>query len=84
MLYVDGAALFSPSANVLDMEIKSLQTAFDITDESMLQDYLGIDFTRHPNGVIELQQHKTIDNCLKIIGMGDDKVIQFPPKMDEN
>ena len=73
VLYVDDATLFSSSALVLNAEIKSLQTAFDLTGEGELQDYLDTHFTRHTNGLIELQQQKTIDNCLEIIGMGDDK-----------
>ena len=45
VLYVDDAAFFSPSVTVLDAEIKSLQTAFELTDDSKLQDYLGTCFT---------------------------------------
>ena len=72
VLYVDNAALFSPSAKALNTEIQSLQTAFDHTDEGELQDYLGTHFTRHPDGMVESQQYKMINNCLKIIGMGYD------------
>ena len=71
-MYVDDAVLFSPSAKALNTEIQSLQTAFYLTDEGELQDYLGTCFTWHPDGMVELEQYKTIDNCLKLIGMGND------------
>ena len=73
VLYTDDAAFFSPSAQAIDDEIASLKKAFDLTDEGELQDYLGTRFIRHTNGRMELQQQKSIDNCLKLLGMGEDK-----------
>ena len=48
----------------------SLKQSFDLTDEGNLQDYLGTRLTKHPDGRIELQQKKTIDNWLELLGMG--------------
>ena len=73
VLYMDDAAFFSPSAQAIDDEIASLKKAFNLTDEGELQDYLGTRFIRHTDGRMELQQQKSIDNCLKLLGMGEDK-----------
>ena len=73
VLYTDDAAFFSPSAQAVDDEIASLKKAFDLTDEGKLQDYLGTRFIHHTDGRMELQQQKSIDNCLKLLGMGKDK-----------
>ena len=73
VLYTDDAAFFSPNAQVIDDEIASLKKAFDLTDEGELQDYLGTRFIRHTHGRMELQQQKSIDNCLKLLGKGEDK-----------
>ena len=73
VLYTDDAAFFSPSAQAVDDEIASLKKAFDLTDEGELQDYLGTRFIGHTNGQMELQQQKSIDNCLNLLGMGKDK-----------
>ena len=48
----------------------SLKQSFELTDEGDLQDYLGTRLTKHPDGRIELQQKKMIDNCLEMLGMG--------------
>ena len=48
----------------------SLKQSFDLTDEGDLQDYLGTRLTKHPDGRIELQQKKTIDNWLELLGLG--------------
>ena len=70
VLYVDDAALFSPNSTAINHEIMSLKQSFDLTDEGDLQDYLGTRLTKHLDGRIELQQKKTIDNCLELLGMG--------------
>ena len=48
----------------------SLKQSFELTDEGDLQDYLGTQLTKHPDGWFELQQKKTTDNCLEMLGMG--------------
>ena len=48
----------------------SPKQSFDLTNEGDLQDYLGTRLTKHPDGRIKLQQKKTIDNCLELLGMG--------------
>ena len=73
VLYTDDATFFSPNAQAIDDEIASLKKAFDLTDEGELQDYLGTRFIRHTDGRMELQQQKSIDNCLKLLGMDEDK-----------
>ena len=69
VLYADDAALFSPNSAAINPEITSLKQSFELTNEGELQDYLGTWLTKHPDGWIELQQKKMIDNCLAILGM---------------
>ena len=70
VLYIDDAALFSPNSMAINHEIMSLKQSFELTDEGELQDYLGTWLTKHPDGQIELQQKKIINNCLEMLGMG--------------
>ena len=70
VLYVDDAALFSPNSSAINHEITYLKQSFELTEEGELQDYLGTRLTKHPDSRIELQQKKTIDNCLEMLGMG--------------
>ena len=62
---------FSPSVQAINQEIKSLKNSFDHTDEGDLKyySYLGTWFIKHNDGQIKLQQQKTIDNCLSLLGM---------------
>ena len=70
VLYVDDAALFSLNSAAINHEITSLRQSFKLTDEGELQDYLGTHLTKYLDSQIELQQKKTIDNCLDMLGMG--------------
>ena len=70
VLYVDDAALFSPDSAAINREIDSLKKSFELIDEGELQDYLGTCLTKHADSRIELQQKKTINNCLDMLGMG--------------
>ena len=70
VLYVNDATLFSPNSTAINCEITSLKQSFELTNEGELQDYLGTWLTKHPDGQIEIQQKKTIDNCLEMLGMG--------------
>ena len=44
VLYIDNGVFFSPDADAIQQEIKSIQKSFDLTDEGDLQDYLGTCF----------------------------------------
>ena len=70
VLYVDDAALFPPDSAAINREIESLKKSFELIYEGKLQDYLGTRLTKHADGRIELQQKKTINNCLDMLGMG--------------
>ena len=70
VLYVNDATLFSPNSAAINCEITSLKQSFKLTNEGKLQDYLGTQLTKYPDGRIELQQKKMIDNCLDMLGMG--------------
>ena len=70
LLYVDIATLFSLNSAAINGEITSLKQSFEVTDEGELQDYLGTCLTKYPDGQIELQQKKMINNSLDMLGMG--------------
>ena len=70
VLYVDDTTLFSPNSVEINREITSLKQSFELTDVGKLQDYLGTRLAKYPDCQIELQQKKTIDNCLDMLGMG--------------
>ena len=70
VLYIDDAAFFSPDPKAIDQEVALLQKSFDLTDDGPLLDYLGARFIRHEDGRVELQQQKSIDNCLNHLGLG--------------
>ena len=54
VVYVDDAILISPHKTLIDIEIKSLQEGYNLTDNGELKDYLGTRFTKLPDGSIEL------------------------------
>ena len=67
---MDDTTLFSLNSVAINREITSLKQSFELTDEGELQDYLGTHLRKYPDGRIELQQKKMIDNCLDMLEMG--------------
>ncbi|KAL7561436.1 hypothetical protein ACA910_009292 [Epithemia clementina (nom. ined.)] len=74
VLYIDDAALLSPSAEALNNEIAQLHKSFQLTDKGELKDYLGVRFIKQQNGIIKLCQPKIIDRCLKSVSLNADDV----------
>ena len=69
MLYVDDAILLSKSNKRIDAEIRLLKSAFNITDEGPLKDYLGTCFDRNADGYIKLNQPRMIQRAFKVFGL---------------
>jgi hypothetical protein len=86
VLYVDDAILISPFKSKIDFEIKSLQQAYDLTDDGELKDYLGTRFTRQSDGSIILEQPRMIERILDMVGLGSDERVKMhdTPACDRN
>ena len=52
VLYIDGAAFFSPSAIAINKEVKSLEQSFNLMEEGEIQKYLDAHFIKHQDGRI--------------------------------
>ena len=67
ILYVDDVCIISPSKNLINHEIKSLQNNHDLKDDGELQYYLGTRFNCHTYGSVTLTQPRMIDRILTIV-----------------
>ena len=75
VLYTDDSILAGPSEEEIDKVIEDIKKAkLDITIEGDLQDFLGVNIDRKPDGSIHLTQPHLIDQILKDLKMTDDKV----------
>ena len=69
ILYADDACIISPFTTLINHEIKSLQKDYDLTDDGILQNYLGARFDCHANGSVTLTQPRMIDRLITIVGL---------------
>ena len=58
------------------MEIISLQSDYDLTDDGELQDYLGTRFDRSSDGFVTLTQPRMINRVLEIVGLNKDENVK--------
>ena len=64
-LYTDDSILAGPDPIEIDHIIKLMRKAkLDITEEGTLEDFLGFNIDRKPDGTIHLTQPHLIDNIL--------------------
>ena len=66
-----------PYKSKIEYEIKSLQKAYNLTDDGELQDYLETCFTQLEAGVIVLEQPRMIECILEMVGLHADKRIKI-------
>ena len=71
VIYIDDAILISPDKKIIDIEIKSLQEGYNLTDDGELKDYLGNSFTKLSEGSIELSQLRMVERVLQMVGLDD-------------
>ena len=45
---------------------------YDFTDEGDLKNYLGVEFTRHQDGKMEIKQQFLIERIIKALGFKDE------------
>ena len=69
LLYNDNSILAGPSQGEINDGIAKIKKANpDITVEGDIKDFLGVNMTRHLDGLIELTQPHLIDKYCKIWG----------------
>ena len=75
VLYTDDSILAGPDESEIDKVIKDIKQAdLDITIEGDLQDFLGINIDRKPDGSIHLTQPHLIDQILEDLRLDADDV----------
>ena len=70
LVYTDDCLVFDPTQEGIDKRIKELQQQFDVENEGLINDYLGVQVI-HRNGQIELSQPQLIDSILRDLGLID-------------
>ena len=74
-VYVDDGCFMSPNREAVDQAIKDLQNPkfagnyYDLEDRGDINDYLGINFQKQPNGTLKLTQPQLIDQILEEVGI---------------
>jgi len=75
VLYTDDSILAGPNEAEIEKIIQELKDAqLDITIEGNLDDFLGVNIDRKPDGTIHLTQPHLIDQILKDLKMDDERV----------
>ena len=75
VLYTDDSILAGPCEEEIQDIIQQIRDAgLNITEEGDIQDFLGINITKHDDGRIELTQPHLIAQILKDLKMEDDKL----------
>ena len=65
-LYTDDSILAGPSKTEIEQVIKDLKkTKLDLTEEGNLEDFLGVQIERRPDGTVHLSQPHLIDQIIK-------------------
>ena len=71
LTYVDDCILMGKSEKDIEDLLKSLQEGseeYDFTNEGDLKNYLGVVFSRKPDGTLELKQEFLIERIIKALG----------------
>jgi hypothetical protein len=77
LLYVDDAAIFAPTRELVDTFIQSLRKDFALTIEGELKDYLGVRIAINKDGSIAMTQPRIIKRCLALVGMDRDASVKI-------
>ena len=68
VLYTDDSILFAPTQKEVDNCIADIEAAgLNITVESDVKDFLGVNIERHPNGTVKFSQPHLINKILKAL-----------------
>ena len=75
VLYTDDSLIAGPDKAEIDRVVEDLKKAkLDITVEGDLQDFLGVNIDRKPDGTIHLTQPHLIDQIITDLRLNDDNV----------
>ena len=70
VIYVDDLGIAAPSKAIIDDFIAKLrERGFELTQEESFSEYLGIKFSKHDDGSLEMTQKGLIEKILKTAGM---------------
>ena len=71
LVYVDDCIVFTHKGKEADitMIIKILKGKFELTNEGLLKDYLGIKSARHPDRTLEITQPHLISRIVNALGL---------------
>ena len=75
LTYVDDCIIMGKTEDDIKNLFKSLNEGdenYDFTDEGDLKNYLGVEFTRHDDGKMELKQKFLIERIIKALGFKED------------
>lgn len=65
LLYTDDSILVGPNMDEIDESVEAISKLLEITDEGEVNDFLGVNIERKPNGEIHFTQPHLIDDILK-------------------
>ena len=69
-LYTDDSILAGPNKEEVDAVIEQIRRAkLDVTDEGNVEDFLGVNIERRPDGSVKLSQPHLVDQILKDLKM---------------
>ena len=77
--YVDNCWLAQPEQSVVEAFLSELQKHFDIIDEGRLNDFLGVNITKHADGSVELTQPRLIEQILRDLNLQDNTKVKNTP-----
>ena len=81
--YVDDCGIAAPNQQIIDEFIAKLKAkGLELTQESSFAEFLGIKFTHHPDGSIEMTQKGLIKKTLEAAGMTDCNPSHLPAPMN--
>ena len=76
VLYTDDSILAGPSQAEINETIAAIRKAgLKITDEGTIEDFLGVNIDRRPDGTIKYSQPHLIQQILKDVNMAGDNVV---------
>ena len=83
LCYVDDSIATAPTKEEVNEFLDELKQKFDMTDEGDLNDFIGVNITRHEDGKIELSQPHLIEQILRDLNFQHDtKKVNTPGKPD--
>ena len=65
IFYVDDFCMFFEDKYTIDALFKKLSKTFNLTKEEEITSYLGINFSKYPDGTITMSQPENINKQIK-------------------